>query len=130
MLVLVGGEALIVGLSFVAGMLLVQQLQGREFGLLWGSDELFIEGGYLKILALTGIVLLISHGFDLYDSSQTGANWDHAFRLLFVLGFVALALALVLKLSPSLLPGRASAGWGGIILIFTLLGWRAAYSWM
>jgi sugar transferase (PEP-CTERM system associated) len=129
-LVLVGGEALIVGLSFVAGMLLVQQLQGREFGLLWVSDELFIEGGYLKILALTGIVLLISHGFDLYDSSQTGANWDHAFRLLFVLGFVALALALVLKLSPSLLPGRASAGWGGIILIFTLLGWRAAYSWM
>ncbi|MGC2172350.1 MAG: TIGR03013 family XrtA/PEP-CTERM system glycosyltransferase [Candidatus Sulfotelmatobacter sp.] len=129
-LFLLVGEALIVGLSFVAGMLLVQQLQGRDYSLLRVSNELFIEGGYLKILALTAIVLLLSHGFDLYDSSQTGASWDHAIRLLFVLGFVVVALAVALKFSPGLLPGRASAGWGGIILIFTLLSWRAVYSWM
>jgi sugar transferase (PEP-CTERM system associated) len=128
-LALLAGEALIVGLSFVAGMLLVQQLQNPEYGMLRFSNELFIERGYLKILVITGIVLLVSHGFDLYDSAQTGGNWDQAFRLLCVLGFVALALAAVLKLRPSLLPGRASAG-GGIILIFTLLAWRATYSWL
>jgi sugar transferase (PEP-CTERM system associated) len=125
-LVLLGGEALIVGFSFVAGMLLVQ----RDYGLLRVSNELFIEGGYLKILVVTGIVLVVSHGFDLYDSSQTGASWEQAFRLLFVLGFVVVALAAALKFSPSLLPGRASAGWGGIILIFTLFAWRLAYSWL
>ena len=129
-LVLLAGEALIVSFSFVAGMLLVQQLQNPEYSLLGVSNELFIEGGYVKILVLTGIVLLVSHGFDLYDSSQTSGSWDQAFRLLFVLGFVALALALVLKVRPSLLPGRTSAGWGAIILIFTLFGWRVTYGWL
>ena len=99
-LVLLVGEAFIVGFSFVAGMLLVQQLQGREYGLLRVSDELFIEGGYLKILVITGIVLLVSHGFDLYDSSQAAAKLDQTFRLLFVLGLVA------------------------------LVGWRAVYAWL
>ena len=128
--VLLAGEALIVGLSFVAGMLLMQQLQGREYGLLRVSDELFIEGGYLKILVVTGIVLLVSHGFDLYDRPKTVGNLDQAFRLLFVLGFVVLALALVLKINPALLPGRGSAGWGAIILVFALFGWRAIYGWL
>jgi sugar transferase (PEP-CTERM system associated) len=129
-LVLLAGEAVVVGLSFVAGMLLVQQLQGQEYGLLQVSNELFMEDGYLKVLVLTAIVLLVSHGFDLYDSSHIGSNWGQAVPLLFVLGFVVLALAFVQKVRPSLLPGRASAGWGGIILIFTLLGWRAAYTCM
>ena len=40
-----------------------------------------VEGGYLKILAVTVIVLLFSHGFDLYDSSGVGAGWDQVFRL-------------------------------------------------
>jgi hypothetical protein len=38
-LVLLVGEAFIVGFSFVAGMLLVQQQQGREYGMLRVSDE-------------------------------------------------------------------------------------------
>ena len=126
-LVLLTGEALIIGLSFVAGMLLVQQLRNPDDGLLRVSNELFIEGGFLKILIVTGIVLLVSHGFDLYDSSQPGGNWDMAFRLLFVLGLVALALAVVLWLRPSVLPGSL---WGVIILIFTLFGWRATYAWL
>ena len=129
-LVLLAGEALIVGLSFVAGMLLVHQLHDREYGILQFSNELFIEGGYLKVLAITGIVLLVSHRFDLYDEPQTTGRWVQTFRLLFVLGFVVLALAVVLKLRPTLLPGKYSAGWGVIILIFTLFGWRAVFGWL
>jgi sugar transferase (PEP-CTERM system associated) len=131
--VLLAGEFLVISLSFVAGMVVV--LQNREYGILQLENELFIEGGYLKILAVAGIVLLVSYRFDLYDEPQTTGRWVQTFRLLFVLGFVALALAVVLELRPGLLPGShlpgsRSAGWGAIILIFTLFGWRAVFGWL
>src|SRR5258708_9808553 len=113
---------MIVWLSFVTGMM----LQNREDSWLL----LNVENGYIKILAVTCVVLLFSHWFDLYDSSNLGAKWDQIFRLLLVLGFVALALSAVGFLYPSILPGNGSALAGLIILTFTLLGWRAAYSWM
>ena len=121
-LILLVGEAMIVWFSFVAGMV----LQNREDSWLL----LNVEGGYVKILAVTGMVLLFSHGFDLYDSSSLGAKWDQIFRLLLVLGFLSLALSAVGFLYPSILPGNGSALAGLIILTFTLLGWRGAYFWM
>jgi sugar transferase (PEP-CTERM system associated) len=128
-LVLLVGEAMIVWLSF----LLATVWRNQDSWLLVNVD-----GGYLqvlealgpKILVVTGVVLLLSHLFDLYDSSSLGAKWEHAFRLLLVLGFVALALAALGSRYPSLLPGNGSAFWGLIILTFTLFGWRAAYAWM
>jgi sugar transferase (PEP-CTERM system associated) len=128
-LVLLVGEALIVWTSF----LLATIWRNQDSWLL-----LNVDGGYLQVLALlgpkiltvTGVVLLLSHLFDLYDSANLGAKWEHAFRLLLVLGFVALALAAVGSRYPSLLPGNGSAFWGLIILTFTLFGWRAAYAWM
>jgi hypothetical protein len=76
-LVLLAGEALLIWLSFVLGTVLRNQ---DDYWL-----TLNVEGGYLKILAVTVVVLLFSHGFDLYDSSGMGAGWDQVFRLLFVL---------------------------------------------
>jgi sugar transferase (PEP-CTERM system associated) len=121
-LVLLVGEAMIVWLSFVMGTM----LQNREDSWLL----LNVENGYVKILAVTGVVLLFSHWFDLYDSSNQGAKWDQVFRLLLVLGFVSLALSAVGFLYPSIMPGNGSALAGLIILTFTLLGWRGAYFWM
>ena len=121
-LILLVGEAMIVWLSFVLGTM----LQNREDSWLL----LNVENGYVKILAVTGIVLLFSHLFDLYDSSSLGAKWDQIFRVLLVLGFVALVLSAVGFLYPSILPGNGSALAGLIILTFTLLGWRGAYFWM
>src|ERR1700690_3231629 len=66
-LVLLVVEALVVGLSFVLGML-------GNLGWLRFNNALFIEDGYLKVFVLTGLVLLLSHGFDLYDSTQLGAK--------------------------------------------------------
>jgi sugar transferase (PEP-CTERM system associated) len=128
-LVLLVGEALIVWTSF----LLATIWRNQDSWLL-----LNVDGGYLqvlavlgpKILVVTGVVLLLSHLFDLYDSSSLSAKWEHAFRLLLVLGFVALALAAVGSRYPNLLPGNGSAFWGLIILTFTLFCWRAAYAWM
>ena len=73
-LVLLVGEAMIVGLSFGLGTLLtLGPTTDAGYGWLQLNNALFIEGGYLKILGLTGIVLLLSHGFDLYDSASLGA---------------------------------------------------------
>ena len=121
-LVLLVGEAMIVWLSFVMGTM----LQNREDSWLL----LNVENGYVKILAVTGVVLLFSHWFDLYDSSSVGAKWDQIFRLLLVLGFVSLALSAVGFLYPNIMPGNGSALAGLIILTFALLGWRGAYFWM
>jgi sugar transferase (PEP-CTERM system associated) len=121
-LVLLVGEALIVWTSFVLGTM----VQNREDSWLL----LNVEHGYLKILAVTGVVLLFSYWFDLYDSSSLGAKWDQTLRLLLVLGFVALILAAVGFIYPNIVPGNGSALAGLVILTFTLLGWRAAYSWM
>jgi sugar transferase (PEP-CTERM system associated) len=120
-LVLLAGEALIVWLSFVLGTM----WQNQDSWLL-----LNVEGGYLKILAVTGVVLLLSYWLDLYDSSNLGEKWDQIFRMLLVLGVVALALSAVGFVFPNLLPGNGSALAGLVILTFTLFGWRAAYTWM
>jgi sugar transferase (PEP-CTERM system associated) len=123
-LVLLIGEALIVGLSFVLGAMWDTE------SWLGVKNALFIEGGYLRIFALTGIVLLLSHGFDLYDSSQLEAKLDQAFRLLFVLGLVAMVLGAVTYFFPAFLPGRNSALLGVVILTVSLFGWRSTYSWL
>jgi sugar transferase (PEP-CTERM system associated) len=89
-----------------------------------------VEGGYLKILGVTAMVLLISHWLDLYDTSQLGAKWVQIFRILVVLGVVALGLSGVGVLFPEFLPGNGSLRTGIIILIFMLFLWRIAYAWI
>ena len=119
-LVLLFGEALVIGLSFVLGTL------WNVDSLLFLSNLSFIE----KILALTGIVLLLSHGFDLYDSSRFGVKFEQAFRILFVLGLVALVLSAVMFFAPEFLPGKNSALSGVVILAIALFCWRWAYGWL
>jgi sugar transferase (PEP-CTERM system associated) len=120
-LVLLAGEALIVWVSFVIGTV----LRSQDSWLL-----LNVESGYLKILAVTLGVLLLCHGLDLYDSSNLGEKWQESFRLLMVLGVVAMALSALGFLFPGLFPGNGSALTGIIILAIALFSWRAAYYWM
>jgi sugar transferase (PEP-CTERM system associated) len=123
-LVLLLGEALIVGFSFVLATL------WNVESMLQFNNALFIDGGYLRILGLTGIVLLLSHGFDLYDTSHIGVRLDQAFRILFVLGTVAIVLGIVVRFVPGFLPGNNSAVVGVLILTVALFCWRSAYSWL
>ena len=120
-LVLPVGEALIVWVSFV----LATMLRNQDSWLL-----LNVEGGYLKILAVTVAVLILSHWFDLYDSSSLSKNWEQSLRILLVLGVVALTLSAVGFLFPEFLPGNGSAVLGLIIVTCTLFCWRGAYGWM
>ena len=121
-LILLLGEALIVWTSFLLGTM----LQFREDTYL----VLNFEYGYYKILLVTIVVLLISHWFDLYDPSNLNAKWEQVFRLLLVLGLVALSLAAVGFLFPHSLPGHGSSLIGLIILTFALFIWRGTYAWL
>jgi sugar transferase (PEP-CTERM system associated) len=121
-LVLLAGEAMIIWFSFLLGT--VVQHRDDSYVLL------NYEGGYLKIFVVTGIVLLVSHWLDLYDSSGLGARWDQVFRLLLVLGLVSIVLAGLGFIFPHLLPGNGSALVGLVILTFLLFGWRTAYGWL
>jgi len=105
-LVLLVVEAMVVGSSFLLATW-------------WRNPEtswivLNVDGGYLKIFFVTAIVLLLSHGFDLYDSVSLSDKWDLIFRLLMVLGLVSFALAAVALVYRSLgrdfLPGVAGTG--------------------
>ena len=121
-LILLVGEALIVWTSFLLGTV----LQFREDSYL----VLNFEYGYYKILIVTLVVLVFSHWFDLYEPSSVNARWDQVFRLLLVLGLVALVLAAVGYVFPHFLPGNNSALAGLVILTVALFGWRTAYSWL
>ena len=130
-LLLLAVETLIVWVSFVLGTMVLS----RQDWLLRLNNELFIEGGFVKILAVTAIVLLVSHGLDLYDSASLGAKWDQILRLFKVLGAVAFALAAVSLAYKRFLPGREflprdSALVGLVILTFAMLAWRAIYFWL
>jgi sugar transferase (PEP-CTERM system associated) len=121
-LILLAGEALIVWTSFLLGM----ALQHRE--------DLYValnyEGGYLKILVVTLVVLVFSHWFDLYDPNHFDEKGELYFRVLLVPGLLAVTLAAVAYAFPRYLPGDNSALTGLIIVTAALLGWRAAYGWL
>ena len=121
-LVLLAVEALLIWLSFVIGTTLQNQ---ESWWLL-----LNVEGGYVKILVVTGMVLLLSHWLGLYDTTSLDDGWDQTFRLLLVLGFVALGLSAVVFIFPRLLPGNGSLLAGLIILASVLFLWRVVYSWL
>jgi sugar transferase (PEP-CTERM system associated) len=124
-LVLLVVEALVVGSSF---LLATWWLNPETNWIL-----LNVEGGYIKILGVTAIVLLLSHGLDLYDSASLDAKWDQIFRLFMVLGLVAFSLAGVDFIYDHFLPGRVflpGVKWGLVFLAVMLFGWRGAYSWL
>jgi sugar transferase (PEP-CTERM system associated) len=124
-LVLLAVEALVVGSSFLLATW-------------WRNPEtswivLNVDGGYLKIASITAIVLLLSHGFDLYDSSRMDAKGEQIYRLVVVLCVVAFSLAAVDLAYSQFLPGRVflpGANLGFVVLVVMLLGWRGVYAWL
>ena len=137
-LLLAAGEALIVWFSFVLAAGVVSWLS--EVG--WPEPRPLRHHDALlnlKILAVTAVILLVSHFFDRYNSASLGSKWDPVVPLLRALGSVALALAvvaLVYRLRSGVgigMPGGSELSEAVIltfVLTLTLLGWRRAWSWM
>ena len=122
MLLLLAVETMVVFASFLLGILLAV------------PEESYIalnyQYGYLKIVIATGLVLVCSHWFDLYDFKRLDAKGDMYFRLFLVPGLLALGLAGIVWFFPRLLPGNNACLIGLILLTFGLFGWRTAYSWL
>jgi sugar transferase (PEP-CTERM system associated) len=121
-LILLAGEALIVWTSFLLGTVCVL-----------GQDSYLVlnyEGGYVKILIFTGVVLLCSYWFDLYDPSRLNTKGELYFRILMVPGLLAFLMAGISYVWPSPLLGDGSSAIGLLILAFGLMGWRFGYAWL
>ena len=121
-LLLLAVETLVVFSSFLIGLLLA-----------FPEDRYIVlnyEYGYVKVLIATLVVLMCSHGFDLYDSSKFEAKGDMYFRLFLVPGLLALLFALISYFLPDVLPGNNASLFGLVLLTLGLVGWRTAYSWL
>ncbi|HUA13988.1 MAG TPA: TIGR03013 family XrtA/PEP-CTERM system glycosyltransferase [Verrucomicrobiae bacterium] len=121
-LILVVGEASIVWASLLLGTM----LRYREDSYL----VLNFEYGYYKIWAVTLVVLLLSHWFDLYDPTHFDAKGELYFRLLLIPGLLALALGALGAVFPRLGWGTSLSLFGLMIVTIALLAWRSAYSWL
>jgi len=121
-LVLVAGETVMILASFLLGV----TLRFREDSFL----VLNFEHGYQEIFILTLLILLIFHGFDLYDPVYFDAKGELYFRLLLVPGLLALLLAVFGAKFPHVMLGNFSLDLGLIILVLALLAWRNTYAWL
>jgi sugar transferase (PEP-CTERM system associated) len=118
-IVLLLSEALIVSASFLLATAIVL-----------GQDTFLVlnyEYGILKIFAFTGITLLCSYYFDLYAPQSISARWEIYFRLLLVLGLLAILLSAMMFIYPDIAIGRYILPLGLIFLTAALLAWRSAY---
>jgi sugar transferase (PEP-CTERM system associated) len=121
-LILLIGEALIVGTSLLMGVMYAN----------WDDSYLVLiaEHGYLKIIVATLFVLLGSYWFDLYDTSRIIGKGELYFRLLMVPGLLAFVLAVVAYFWPEYVLGNGSTEIGLVILTIALFGWRMGFSWL
>ncbi len=121
-LILLAGEALIVWTSFLLGAVL--ELRDDSYLVL------NYEGGYVKIFVVTGLVLLCSYWFDLYDTARLTTKGELYFRLLLVPGLLAFLLAAVGYIHPSYLIGNGASEVGLLILTVAMIGWRLGFGWL
>lgn len=121
-IVLLLGEALIVWTSFLVAAIMVLR-----------QDTYLVlnyEGGYIKLFIFTGVVLLCSHWFDLYDTARLNTRGELYFRLLMVPGLLAFVMAGISYFHPELLLGGGSTPLGLFIVALALFGWRLGFGWL
>ena len=121
-LVLFGAEALIVCASFLLAAVI---RLGADSALVLGY-----ENGTYKILAITGLALLLFYHADLYDPERLPSPGEVYSRLLVGLGLLSIVLAALGYLFPTFPVGSGVFLIGFSFLTLALLAWRSAYSWL
>lgn len=121
-ILLLMSEMLIVGGSFLLAAVIIL---GPDTSLV-----LNYEYGALKIAGVTGLTLLFSYYFDLYEPETISARWEIYFRILLVLGFVSIFLSVLFYLFPSVAIAGYVLPLGFGLLTASLLLWRSAYGWI
>jgi sugar transferase (PEP-CTERM system associated) len=116
-------EALIVTGCFLAATFMV----------LGGPDTyiaLNYEQGLLKILGITGLSVMLSYYFDLYEPQRVSLPFEIRFRILLVLGFDCFIVSAVLFFYPGASISRFVYAVGFALLAPALILWRKAYDWI
>ncbi len=118
-LVLVAGEGIVVGASFLLAALI---RLGQDSALI-----LSYEHGYYKILGVTALALVCLYYFDLYDLQRIQSQGEMWFRLLVVLAIISFLLAGLGYLFPDFMLGNNTFVVGLFILTLALFLWRWAF---
>jgi sugar transferase (PEP-CTERM system associated) len=91
---------------------------------------LIYEHGIFKILGFTGLTLLLSYYFDLYEPQRISGGWEIYFRLLLVLSVLCFILGCVVIVYPSIYIGPHVLTIGICFLAIMLVLWRRSYEWI
>jgi sugar transferase (PEP-CTERM system associated) len=121
-IVLIVGEAMMIVSSLLLGVI----VRFREDSYL----VLNFDHGYYEVLILTLLVLLLYHGFDLYDPGYFDAKGELYFRLLLIPGLLLLVLGTLGAIFPNLMLRSISPDLGLIILALAVVAWRNGYAWL
>ncbi len=103
------------------------------FMVLGGPDTyiaLNYEQGLLKILGITGLSVMLSYYFDLYEPQRVSLPFEIRFRILLVLGFDCFIVSAVLFFYPGASISRFVYAVGFALLAPALILWRKAYDWI
>ncbi len=119
--VLVLCEALIVTGCFLAATFLVL---GPDSYIALNYDQ-----GMLKIAAITGLSVMLSYYFDLYEPQLVSLPFEIRFRILLVLGFDCFIVSAILFFYPGASISRFVYAVGFSLLAPALILWRKAYEW-
>jgi sugar transferase (PEP-CTERM system associated) len=92
--------------------------------------QLFYENGLLKIAGFTGLTLLLSYYFDLYEPQRISERWEAYFRLLLVLSALSFLLAALTFVFPQFDIGHDVLVVGIFLLTFLLVLWRRTDEWI
>jgi sugar transferase (PEP-CTERM system associated) len=88
------------------------------------------EQGLLKILGITGLSVMLSYYFDLYEPQRVSLPFEVRFRILLVLGFDCFIVSAVLFFYPGASISRFVYAVGFALLAPALILWRKAYEWI
>jgi sugar transferase (PEP-CTERM system associated) len=89
-----------------------------------------LQGGTLKIAAITAVSLMLSYYFDLYEPTIVSGRLQIYFRVLLVLGFDCFMLSVLLLLEPDVIIGPNVYVLGFILLAPSLILMRRGYEWV
>jgi sugar transferase (PEP-CTERM system associated) len=98
-----------------------------------GNQAIFVlqlQGGILKIAAVTVVSLILSYYFDLYEPSIVSGRLQIYFRILLVLGFDCFILSAFLLFDPDFTIGPFVYVCGFILLAPSLILMRRGYEWV
>lgn len=119
MIVLLGGEAATICMSFVLAVLI---RFGQDSTLIFSDQH-----GLWKILGITMLALLCSHYMEMYDLHELASSGEAYLRILTLVGTLAFLLAGLTYIFPQFLLGRSVFLIGLCILSLAWMFWRWAY---